>query len=233
SKMSQTLGMLVDAVVEEGDVLGVGQTTIFRAPARPVPGITVLQQALKDHSRDLTMSHEAIQVFVQIGVFVHLEIVQIGVFDFVLIQQRITPSLCPVTEHLFVERTPPPFDHAPFVNQTASELCQATAFGVHFAVDHFVDGHAERFTLVDYNLDLTGDARIHELVADLADVRGEQVAMTGEDSLVALIDDQMKIIDLHRITVPLAPEELDGFEWQFARFEIAHECAAEYALLPA
>src|SRR5438093_7043397 len=72
SKMSQTLGMLVDAVVEEGDVLGVGQTTIFRAPARPVPGITVLQQALKDHSRDLTMSHEAIQVFVQIGVFVHL-----------------------------------------------------------------------------------------------------------------------------------------------------------------
>src|SRR4030095_12672436 len=122
SKMSQTLGMLVDAVVEEGDILGVGQTTIFRAPARPVPGITILQQALKDHARDLTMSHEAIQVFVQIGFFVHVEVMQIGVFDFVLVQQRVTPSLCPVTEHLFVERTPPPFDHATLVNTTARVL---------------------------------------------------------------------------------------------------------------
>jgi hypothetical protein len=75
SKMSQTLRMLVNAVVKQRDVLGVGQTTILRAPAGPIPGIAVLQQPLEDHPRDLTVSQQSVQVLVQIGFFVDLEIV--------------------------------------------------------------------------------------------------------------------------------------------------------------
>ena len=42
-KVAQLFRMLVDAVVEHGDAIGIDQTAIFRAPAGPIPGVTVLQ----------------------------------------------------------------------------------------------------------------------------------------------------------------------------------------------
>ena len=56
--------------------------------------------------------------------------------------------------------------------------------------------------------------------------------MAREDALVALVDNQMKIVHLHRIAVPIAPEKLDGLEGQLAGFEIAHEGAAENLFIP-
>src|SRR5919109_5033067 len=138
-----------------------------------------------------------------------------------------------MTEHFFVQRSRPPVDHAAFVNQTAGELGQATAFGVNLTVDHFVNRYPECFALLDQDLDMTGDARIHQLVTDLADVWRHQIAVAREYSLVALVNDQVKIIDFHRITVPVPPKKLDRFEGQFTGFKIAHERAAEDAFVPA
>src|SRR5262245_6299776 len=76
------------------------------------------------------------------------------------------------------------------------------------------------------------DARVHQFIADLADVRREQVAMAREDALVALVDDQVKVVDLDRIAVPIAPEKFDRLERQVAGFETPHERAAENSFVP-
>ncbi len=179
------------------------------------------------------MGHQAVEMFVQIRFFVHCEIMQVGFLDFVLIEQRRAPALGPVAEHLFVERARPPLDHAAFVNQTAGKLGQSAAFGEHLAIDHLVNRQAEGFALLDQNLDMSGNARVDQLIADLTDIGCEQVAVARENALVALVDNQVKIVDFHRITVPVAPKEPDGIERQPSRFEIAHERAAENLLVPA
>src|SRR5215471_21630039 len=56
--------------------------------------------------------------------------------------------------------------------------------------------------------------------------------MPSEDTLMALVNDQVKIIYLHRITVPVLPKKLDRLERQAPRFEIAHERGAENFLIP-
>src|SRR5918999_3458941 len=80
---------------------------------------------------------------------------------------------------------------------------------------------------------MTENAWIYQHVTDLADVRCEQVPMTRKDALMALVDNQVEIVDFHRIAVPMSPEEFDGFERQFSRFEITHEGTAENTLVPA
>src|ERR1041384_1061458 len=97
--------MSVNAVVEERDILCVGQTAILRTPAGPIPGVAVLQQALEDHARDLTVCHQSVEMLVQIGFFMHLEIMQVSLFDSIFREQCFTPTSRPMTEHLFVERT--------------------------------------------------------------------------------------------------------------------------------
>ncbi len=50
---------------------------------------------------------------------------------------------------------------------------------------------------------------------------------------MALVNDQVKIIDLHRIAVPVLPKQPNGFHGQLAGFEIAHEGATENPFVPA
>jgi len=79
-----------------------------------------------------------------------------------------------MAEHFFVERACPPFDHAAFINQPAGKLRQGAAFGEDLTVDHLIDRDAERFALLDQDLDMARNTRVHQLVADLADVGREQ-----------------------------------------------------------
>src|ERR1044071_2766028 len=153
--------MLVNAVVEKSDIFGVGQTAILGAPAGPIPSITVLKQALEDHARHLTMCHESVEMLVQIGFFVYLEIMQVSFLDFVFRQQCFTPTPRPMAEHLFVERASPPFDHTAFVDEPAGKFGQSATLRVDLAVDHLLDRHAESFTLLDQNLDMSRDTRVH------------------------------------------------------------------------
>ena len=178
------------------------------------------------------MRHQAVQVLVQVCFFMDLKVMEIGVFDFVFIQQRFAPAFRPVAEHFFVERARPPFDHAAFINQPAGKLRQGAAFGEDLTVDHLIDRDAERFALFDQDLDMARNTRVHQLIADLADVGREQVAMAREDALVALVNDQMKVVHFHGIAVPVAPEKLDRLQRQLARFEIAHKRAGENLFVP-
>ncbi len=41
-EVPQLFGVLIDAVMKQGDVGGVDQAAVFRAPARSVPGVAVL-----------------------------------------------------------------------------------------------------------------------------------------------------------------------------------------------
>src|SRR5690349_11018993 len=99
-------------------------------------------------------------------------------------------------------------------------------------MDHLIGGYAEGLTLFDQNLDMPRDAGIDQLVADFTDVRREQIAVAREDSLMTLVNDQVKIIHFHRIAVPVPPEQLDCLEGQLAGFQSAHECAAEDLFIP-
>src|ERR1700751_5496273 len=117
--MAERFGMVVNSVVKQSDVIGISDTAIFRAPTWARPGQSILQQPLKYHASDLTMSQKPLFMLVQIGLFMHLKIVEIRVLDLVLLQQRLTPTFGPVAEHLFIQRACPPFDHAAFVDQTA------------------------------------------------------------------------------------------------------------------
>ena len=56
------------------------------------------------------------------------------------------------------------------------------------------------------DLNMAGNARVHQFIADFADVGREQFTVARKEALMALVDDQMKIIDLHRIAVPVLPE---------------------------
>src|ERR1051325_6763429 len=128
-----------------------------------------------------------------------------------------------MAKHLFVERSRPPFDHAAFIDQAASEFGQTAAFRVNFAIDHFVHGNAEGFALLDQDLNVSGDARIDKLIANLADIWRKQIAMAREDPLVALVNDQMKVIDLDRVAIPVFPKQPNGFKRKLAGLEIAHK----------
>ena len=67
--------MLVNTVVKHGNVIGVGETTVFGTPTRAVPGQAVPQQGFEDHSGHLSMGHQAIFVLMKIRFFVNLKIV--------------------------------------------------------------------------------------------------------------------------------------------------------------
>lgn len=56
--------------------------------------------------------------------------------------------------------------------------------------------------------------------------------MAREDTLMALINDQVEIIHFHWIAVPVSPKKLDRLERQSPRFEIAHERAAKNLFIP-
>src|SRR5581483_3588063 len=117
--------------------------------------------------------------------------------------------------------------------ETARIFGSRAAFREDFAVDHVFAAHPEGFSLLDQYLNVSRNLRVHELVADLADIRPEQVRMATEESLVPLINNEMKIVDLDRIAVPVFPEWLDRLERQLAGRKIAHEVALEDFLLPA
>src|ERR1043166_237414 len=159
--MSESARVMINTVMEKRDILRVGQTAILRTPPGPIPGIAVLQQALEDHARDLTMCHQSVEMLVQIGFFMHLEIMQVSLVDFIFRQQCFTPTPGPMTEHLFIERTRPPFDHTTFVNQAAGKFRESAALCINWAVDHLLDWHIESFTLFDQNFDVSRDTRVH------------------------------------------------------------------------
>src|SRR4249920_1114868 len=111
-----------------------------------------------------------------------------------------------MAEHLFVQGSRPPLDHAAFVDQTAAKLGQRAAFGKDFTVNHRVQRDTESLPLFDQGLNMAGNTRVNEFIADFADVRREQFTVARKEALVPLVDDQVKIIDLHWITVPVFPE---------------------------
>lgn len=57
--------------------------------------------------------------------------------------------------------------------------------------------------------------------------------MPRENTLMALVDDQVEIVHFNRIAVPMTPKQFDGFKRQIAGFEIPHERAAENFVVPA
>jgi hypothetical protein len=77
------------------------------------------------------------------------------------------------------------------------------------------------------------NTRVHKLIADFADVRREEFSVTRKEALVSLVDDQVKIVDLDRVTVPMLPEQPNGFQGKPAGFEIPHERTAENFFVPA
>ena len=76
------------------------------------------------------------------------------------------------------------------------------------------------------------NARIDQLVAEFSNVRRQKVPVARKDSLVALVDDQVKVIDLDGIAVPVFPEEPNGFEGELAGLEFPHERAAKDLFIP-
>ena len=77
--MFKFLGVSIYPLVKKGDVIGVSQTAVLRSPTGAIPGIAILQKALEDNSCDFSMRHQAVQVLVQIGLLMDLEIMEIGV----------------------------------------------------------------------------------------------------------------------------------------------------------
>src|SRR5919108_5387727 len=113
--------MLVNSIVEHGNIVGIGKAAVLGAPSRTRPGEPVLKHGLKNHSCYLAVSHEAFFMLVKIRFLVHLKVMQIGIVELVFFQQRSTPALRPMAEHLLVERSCPPLDHAAFVDQASAE----------------------------------------------------------------------------------------------------------------
>src|SRR5262245_20970979 len=109
-------------------------------------------------------------------------------------------------EHLFVQRSCPPFDHAAFVHQTAAKLGEGPAFWKNLTANHGVQCDTKSLPLLDQDLNMAGNTGIHEFIADFADVGRQQLTVARKEALVPLVDDQVKIIDLNRITVPVFPE---------------------------
>src|SRR5215475_1832483 len=109
-------------------------------------------------------------------------------------------------EHRFVQRSCPPFDHAAFVHQTAAKLSEGSAFRKDFTANHRIQRDTERLSLLDQHLNMAGNTRVYEFIADFADVGRQQLTVARKEALVPLVDDQVKIIDLNRITVPVLPE---------------------------
>src|SRR4029453_18048724 len=138
-----------------------------------------------------------------------------------------------MAEHFFVQRSRPPLDHAAFVHQAAAKFGQGAALGENFAVHHLVQCNTESLTLFDQHLDMAGNARVYQLIADFADVGRQQLPVACKKALVPLVNDQVKIIDLHRIAVPVLPEQTNGVHWELAGFEITHERSAENPFIPA
>ena len=63
--------MFIDAVVEHGDALGVGQAAILRAPAGAVPVLPSCSKRSKILPGHFAVGHQAVQVLVQVGFLVH------------------------------------------------------------------------------------------------------------------------------------------------------------------
>jgi hypothetical protein len=78
-KMFKFLGVSIYPLVKKGDVIGVSQTAVFRSPTGAVPGVAIPQKPLEDHSCDFSVRHQAVQVLVQIGLLMDLEIIKIGI----------------------------------------------------------------------------------------------------------------------------------------------------------
>ena len=66
--------MFINAVVEHGDALSIRETAILRAPARTVPSVAVSEQALEDLPGYFAVGHQAVQMFVQVGLFMDLKV---------------------------------------------------------------------------------------------------------------------------------------------------------------
>ena len=179
------------------------------------------------------MGHEPSLVLLEVRLFVNPEIMQVRVLESVFVQQRLPPLLRPVAEHLFIQRTCPPLDHAPFINQSSGEFRKGAALSVDLAVNHLFTADAEDLALLDQHLDVPWNGRINELVADLADIRRQQLRVAREKAHVSLVDDEMKIVDLHRVAVPVSPKETDGLQREFSFSQLAHERSVEDLLLPA
>src|SRR4029077_3680866 len=126
----------------------------------------------------------------------------------------------------------PPRDHAALVYQTARDFRQRAALWKDFAVHHLVQCNPESLALFDQHLNMPRNTRVHKLIADFPDIRREEFSVTRKEAWVPLVDDQVKIVDLDGVTVPVLPEQPNGFQGKLAGFEIPHERTAENFFVP-
>ena len=107
-------------------------------------------------------------------------------------------------------------EYSALIDQAPGEFRERPTLRIDFTVHHVVTGQAEYLTLLDQYLNVPRNTRVHQLVADFPHIRSQKLGVAGKQPHVTLVDDEVKVVDLYRLTVPMLPKEANGLARKFS-----------------